>query len=367
MANKKYLSVTTTLFFFLIALNIFSRSMFNIGSWFSYVNILLTLVMFIFSFFEFTFTKKDIIWLISGICIATFTYSLSCVLTILIMFSLRKINLKRSIKVIIFTIIISLLIIYFSSKLGIISNISFYRINNLRSSFGMQFPLVFSAYVFYLCVYLTIAYKKKNPIKVTIILLITFFLLSQVVDAINDEYCIALLILSIWFNKLKWSVKSKKTFINTVTVLVLVLIIFSIFISQIIPYSSNIFTDLNNLFSGRLNLQYKLFQNYRPHLTGQYIFQMGYGGQLLNVINYFYIDNSFVRFLFMDGILFFIFILWTFLRQIFVLINTSQYVYALILLIILINGISSDTLSQLTQSIIILPLFYVSQSIFAEI
>ena len=64
---------------------------------------------------------------------------------------------------------------------------------------------------------------------------------------------------------------------------------------------------MDELFSGRLSLQYILLEYYSPLLWGQNITQQGFGGEQQTVNNYFYIDNSYARILFMYGIIFFLF------------------------------------------------------------
>ena len=69
----------------------------------------------------------------------------------------------------------------------------------------------------------------------------------------------------------------------------------TIFISNIIPYTSNLYGKMNDLFSGRLQLQYTLFSMYTPKLLEQNIPQNGLGRATTTVMNYFYIAWAYVK------------------------------------------------------------------------
>ena len=61
---------------------------------------------------------------------------------------------------------------------------------------------------------------------------------------------------------------------------------------------------INSFLSGRLILERVAFDNYNVPLLGQYIYQNGFGGGF-KVVDYFYIDSSYVRTLMMHGIIIF--------------------------------------------------------------
>mgnify|MGYP007099446512 FL=1 len=116
----------------------------------------------------------------------------------------------------------------------------------------------------------------------------------------------------------------------------------TIFISNIIPYTSNLYGKMNDLFSGRLQLQYTLFSMYTPKLLEQNIPQNGLGRATTTVMNYFYIDSSYVRLLFIGGILLFLLFGVTFLLFLLRMINCNMYLIVYIALVIVISGITED-------------------------
>ena len=99
---------------------------------------------------------------------------------------------------------------------------------------------------------------------------------------------------------------------------------------------------MNDLFSGRLQLQYTLFSMYTPKLLEQNIPQNGLGRATTTVMNYFYIDSSYVRLLFMGGILLFLLFGVTFLLFLLRMINCNMYLIVYIALVIVISGITED-------------------------
>ncbi|MDT9605895.1 hypothetical protein [Lactobacillus johnsonii] len=348
------------MYIIILALNIFSRSMFSLGNYIGVVekiSFVLSIIMLLMTVVYSTFSIKFIILMLLGIIVSILSQSIECATMLLILFSLTNVSLNKTIKYSVVAIVICLMIIIISNKLGIIPTIIGIRYNKIRYSFGMQFPLVLSAYILYLSSLITILFHKRHPYFLIMGLIITTIILDVFVNARNDELCILGLALVVLVNKVS---KSIIKYVNIGALyLVAGLVLLSMNITNMVSYTSNLYYYFNYLFSGRLNLQYMLFADYHPKLIGQYIPQRGLGGLVFqNVANYFYIDNSYLRFLFMDGIIFFGFIIYIFFSQVILLEKNDLYVYSLILLIILVNGITSDTLSTITQNIIILPLFF---------
>ena len=135
------------------------------------------------------------------------------------------------------------------------------------------------------------------------------------------------------------------------------LILFStitIFISKIIPSSSMLYVYLDSLFSGKLNMQYLLFQMYEPKLLGQYLYQMGNGVATGPVLNYFYIDSSYTKLFFSAGILFYLCIMFLYFKLIYSLNKVGLRKQAFILIIIGLNGLVEDSFINLSLNNFIL-------------
>ncbi|MDB6264720.1 hypothetical protein [Lactobacillus amylovorus] len=359
IANKKIEIYQIIVFFYslIVMTNIFIRSMFNFGSTLIQLRYVLVIGIFILSLLFEQCTTREYIWLIIGVVCSICTFQKENVLLILILFSLRNVPVKKLLTAIVFSIIISLCIIILATKLNIIPNLIFYRDNLQRYSLGTQYPLIFSSYVFSMSAAILLVNKHRFNGRLIIVYGVIILLLEHFTHSRNDEFCIFLLILVICQQRL--SINIKKCIVRILYVLTLSLILFSIFISNIFSYTSDMYIFLNNLFNQRLGQQYILFRNYSPKLLGQYIPQQGSGGMAQNINNYFYIDNSFVRLLFMSGILFSFFIMCTIFVQLFKLIQNDLFTISLVLMIILINGVFADSFSSFTLNLL-MPLFYIS-------
>ena len=356
--QRLIISLPEYMYMIAIVLNIFLRSMFNFGRWGTYISYIPIVIMVSYCLYKQSFNYKWFLWLILGITISIGTKSLQCLFIILLIFVSPFIDINKIMRQIVTIVFTCLFIIYMSTVVGIIPNLILVRNGITRMAMGTQFPLVFSTYILYSCIYLTLMYYKRYPIKLSVLLLGIVFFLDKVTNSRNDELCILALIVVIGINKLRPYIK--KVIINIAYIVTFLLIFISIFITKLVPYSSNIYNFMDELFSGRLSLQYILLEYYSPLLWGQNIPQQGFGGEQQTVNNYFYIDNSYARILFMYGIIFFLFLMMTLGFRIYKYGTKRAYMLGIILLIILVSGISADSFSLLTQNMLILPLFFIN-------
>ena len=344
-----------------LILGIFSRSTFSFSRLaLKAFNIILLLSLIIVIFFV-KHNIYELTWLAMGIGISCiifyFTRQNDFFFIILMLFSFRKMSPKMLLQLVVMISSVMLLILFICSKLNYIPNLFFFRNLSVRESFGTQYPLVFSTYIFSICSALTMLYGRKNRFILSILFIVVILVLDKFTNSRNDEISILLLILIIWLTKL--SNKVLKSIANISIILYPIIVIISIFITQFIPYTSNIYLTLNQLFSGRLGLQSQIISLYKIRFFGNNIPQIGLGGQKQAVMNYLYIDNSYMRFLYMGGILFFIFILFTIIFTLIKLNNCNLSSIVMILLIIGFNGISSDSIYYLNTAIL-LPLFFIA-------
>ena len=181
---------------------------------------------------------------------------------------------------------------------------------------------------------------KKKYMGEVLLILISAVLVFRVTGARNDTFAIILLLGSYLINMI--SDRYNKAILTSGIVIIFAILFLSIFITQLLPYYSNSFNWVNNLFNHRLGLQYTLFEYYAPKLFGQDIPQVGSGGSTNNAGYYFYIDNSYTRLLFMYGIVFTIFILIMLLNYLRNLMEIKAYSLVYILLIVIASGIAED-------------------------
>ena len=259
--------------------------------------------------------------------------------TALIMFSMSNIPPKKILSVSAKTIFLIIICLTIFSCGQLIPNLIFYRDGAMRLSMGTIYPLTYASLIFFGCAAWVFIYK--NNFRNILLLLILSIYIFFVTGARNDTINMILLIfacISVYFNP-----KVNK-YLSLVSIFIVYSICFiSVFITNFLPYYSNTYVLLNQLFSGRLGLQYTLNNFYHPTLFGQTIPQVGFGGASTAISNYFYIDNSYVRLLFMNGIVLTILVLCLISRLIFDLYKLDLYKQVYIILIIMISGITEDS------------------------
>lgn len=344
------------LYAFVVFLDIVNRSMFNVSTLTDALRTMTVFLIFTISVLFNNHTKYEFIWLVIGITLAFASFLQSkdkdFLLMILLMFSLSNVPLKKTFKEISITIFISLFLIWLFSYLGYIPNLPFERLGEVRWALGMQSPIIFSAYIFSGLVALNYIGHDKHPYLIDVLDISVVILLDRITNSRNDEICILILLLINII--LKKSNKIYRFLINIAIFIFPFVTLISIFITNILKYPSKLYYVVNQLLSGRLGIQDELIKSYPIKLFGQNIPQTGLGGKgTYQIINYFYIDNSYARFLYMDGLLVFVFLIITIVVTLYKLNNAGHSKLALFLLLVCINGILVDTFAALSTSVFI--------------
>lgn len=345
--NNVVKKIILILYLVSLSLGVYSYSMI---SWASKAGTLRRLSIFllgIISLVLLNHTLKQYLFFIIGIGITGYSClikhaSIEYLIIIIIIFSLSTINPKTILKYSIIFIFLNLLIIAIGSKIGLIPNLLFYRDGILRQSLGTIYPLAFAANIFFLCAGYVAINNGKNKILLQIFILIfaSIFLL-KVNGARNDSILTLLMIgsvLSVYIPK-----KINRSISIISAVIVFFISVLSIFITKILPYTTNLYNYLNVVFNGRLQFQYMIFNYYKPQLFGQLIPEVGLGGSQAPVLNYFYIDNSYTKMLFMAGIAFTVFMYFILIILVRRLIKNNMYKLLYILLILILAGIVEDS------------------------
>lgn len=350
-------NILIALYTLLLLIDIFSRSTFSFGIELLHIRFIPIGLMLLLSIFGENHSKWEWIILILGVVVTFRSINKDYLFMILIIFSSRSISPKLFIKTSLVVIIVSLTIILLAAKLGIIPNLLNLRNGIVRQGLGFQYPLIFSGYIFLGFVCYILLDQGKHPIFSFVVAVFVVLALNKLTNSRNDEICIILVALINCAKKYLFVLMNK--FTSIVIDISVIIILFSVFINKFIPTNSNLGAKLDILFSGRLSLQTTLFQYYSPSLFSQNIIQNGWGGKYTTATNYFYIDNSFTRLFFMGGMIFFGIIFVLIVCKMLQLSKAKLSFIALILLIICINGISSDSFSILTTNLL-LPLFGIS-------
>lgn len=227
-----------------------------------------------------------------------------------------------------------MLVVILCSLSGLIPDLTYIRDNTiLRHSFGTVYPLIFSALLFYCIAGWLFISRKLNKLIFIIMIILSSIFIFKYLNARNDAISLLLLLLVFLFNN-KYPIFEKKI-IGLGNIFLILFSTITIFISKIIPSSSMLYVYLDSLFSGRLNMQYLLFQMYEPKLLGQYLYQMGNGVATGPVLNYFYIDSSYTKLFFSAGILFYLCIMFLYFKLIYSLNKVGLRKQAFILLVLI--------------------------------
>lgn len=113
---------------------------------------------------------------------------------------------------------------------------------------------------------------------------------------------------------------------------------------------------INSFLSGRLILERVAFDNYNVPLLGQYIYQNGFGGGF-KVVDYFYIDSSYVRTLMMHGILIFA-LLFVLFYLLFVRFRQEKlYYWSICLLLVVLTAGIDQHMWDVSYNFVFLALF----------
>ena len=152
--QRLIISLPEYMYMIAIVLNIFLRSMFNFGRWGTYISYIPIVIMVSYCLYKQSFNYKWFLWLILGITISIGTKSLQCLFIILLIFVSPFIDINKIMRQIVTIVFTCLFIIYMSTVVGIIPNLILVRNGITRMAMGTQFPLVFSTYILYSCIYL---------------------------------------------------------------------------------------------------------------------------------------------------------------------------------------------------------------------
>lgn len=345
--NNVVKKIILILYIISLSLGVYSNSMFSWANNAGTVRRLLIFLLGILSLVLLSHTLKQYLFFIIGICITGYSWiinhaSIEYLIIVVIIFSLSTINPKLILKYSISFILLNLLLLIVCSKIGLIPNLLFYRDGTLRQSLGTIYPLTFAGYIFFSCGgYIAINYGKDKTLLQIFVLILASAFLFKVNGARNDSILTLLMIgcvLSVYIPK-----KINKFISIISTIVVFVLSLFSVFITRILPYTTNLYNSLNAIFNGRLQFQYMVFNYYRPHIFGQLIPEVGLGGSQAPVLNYFYIDNSYTKLLFMAGIAFTILLYWVLIILVKKLLENGMYKLLYIILIVILAGIVEDS------------------------
>lgn len=250
--------------------------------------------------------------------------------------------------------ILAIIFTFFLVRHNVIMNLIYYRNNKMRPSFGFVYPTALSAVLFSIVIsYVVLKKFTLNIWEYFLIICLIYFTLF-VLDARLDGYLMIMIIVSVFLYKKIINVisKLKKS-------ICLVISLFFITLSFLLSYffndSSSFFSNLDNIFNNRLSQSHIALTQYPLSLLGQNIQMQGLGGQQglhQNFTYYFYIDNSFIQILIIDGLILFLIVLFLIITFFIKWHQQRMYILELALLFVCIAAMMEDSLVSAASSII---------------
>lgn len=263
------------------------------------------------------------------------------------------IDLKKIFKVSFFCMLFTLFTTILSSLLGIIPNLAYYRNETFRYSMGETYTTIFSSIVFFTCVSFVcwnIDTRSKKLIASTCIFIIFIgFVTYFITDTRNDLICSLILALVV-----PWRYYSKVFSVNLtrVSILIFPTVVFAwtIISTYFFDMGKQVWVVLNTIFSNRLALDNYASVVHPVTLFGRFIVEYGNGYSPKPIPFYFYIDSSFARVYFLNGLVAFIFLYAVIQITFYLVIRKNNDVYTAILLVMIVAMIEG-VFSQLFLSI----------------
>lgn len=250
--------------------------------------------------------------------------------------------------------ILAVVFTFFLMQNNIIINLIYYRNNKMRPAYGFIYPTALSAVLFSIFISYTILKRFTfNIVEYIFIVFLIYFTLI-VLDARLDGYLMVIVCVSTLFNKkiINIIAKAKESICLIIS---MILICLSILFSYLFNSSSSFFNTLDSFFNSRLSQGHIALTQYPISWFGQKIQMQGMGGQQglhQNFTQYFYIDNSFIQILVIDGLVLLLIVLMLIALFFIKWHRQKKYILEIALLFICMASIVEDSLVSSATSII---------------
>jgi hypothetical protein len=278
----------------------------------------------------------------------------------------RNVNFSKLIKLYFVVGTVILAFIMFSSSLGLIKDLIYYRgtTSIVRESFGIVYPTDFAAHVLFIVLAFVYTYFDSLSYKSYFLFVLIAFFLIKFCDARLNALAILLIIPVVWIGRrakrgkiVSKCVASFYWMVPIVTAYVTIL--FVIFFND----KNKFMHEANLLTSGRLVLGNKAYEGYGFSLFGKQVIEHGWGGlhgfSMLknNPEKYFYIDSSYLRIIIMYGIIIFTLIMITMTVISWRSVHYGQFVLASIMVIVSLSAIVEQRLIDMSYDPFLISLF----------
>ena len=250
------------------------------------------------------FHKKEFLFYFISVFLAIIVYLLSGNLTILLsvmaIFACKDLNVKSLVKIILFTRILAFMAMFLLSNMDVIpdNDILFNRGNDIlyRKSFGYLHPneTALQLIIISTSAILLLEKRKNKNIGLLILFLLNYWMYKATYSRSSFLIILMFLIMEgLIVNFRIFSILIRKFSGVIIVIPILITIVFMICYGKV-----GFLYEVNELLTGRVQYAYII-----GHYTLPKLFGINYGEFDLEKI---YIDNGFIKLLYIDGIIFFI-------------------------------------------------------------
>ncbi len=268
------------------------------------------------------------------------TGNLNALMYMFLLVFLYKAEMESVLKIYSVVALFFIVLIVLLAVIGAIPNLQFVQSRSagvvVRNSFGFIYPTDFASHCFYLYTAISYIFRKKFIILRTALGFGLAYFIIRYCDARLNAASItvmALIFLYFYFR----NDKQRRLF----ALLPLSAGIASsvmIYLSSKFTWSHPIYVSLNNFFSMRLHLGHEALKKYGIELFGiRGISFTGYGGKTETVLNYDYVDSSYVQMLFTYGMIPVVILICFYIFQSWKLYRRKEYLLLTILSLVAFN------------------------------
>jgi len=266
--------------------------------------------------------------------------NLNGLMFLLLIVFLYKADLESILKIYTWTSLSFIVLIILLSLVNVIPNLQFVQTRPVgvvvRNSFGFIYPTDFASHCFYLFTALSYLLRKKFIFLRTLSgVALAAFIIVYCDARLNAGSILAATGIFLYFyyrNKTEWRLFSLLPFSAGIASSVM------IYLSNKFSWSQPIYVALNNFFSMRLHLGHEALKKYGIELFGiRGISFTGYGGKTETVLNYDYVDSSYVQMLFTYGMIPVVILICFYIFQSWKLYRRKEYLLLTILSLVAFN------------------------------
>ena len=233
-----------------------------------------------------------------------------------------RLELSKVLKTYVIVVGLTVLVAVTASLTGTISNLVYLKDSiDIRDSFGICYPTDFASYLFYLFVFFWIAWKKipgwvSILISIPFLVIVHWYALSDTCSICGVAFLLVLFLLPVIDRYLVRDGKLPKVKKLMDALLVAAFPLFALFMFALIGLyawetksgRAMLGVRINALFTSRLRLALRVFEDKGVHAFGSALTQLGNGNTTFPVVGYDFVDSSYPLILLRDGWIIFILI-----------------------------------------------------------